>query len=56
MIKNDESLNLEIEKYKKIIKNIKFPNVIKASDIPVSDEWMQDDVWDEEYKRLKGEL
>lgn len=56
MLKNDESLNLEIEKYKKIIKNIEFQNVIKASDIPIDDEWMQDNYWDEEYKRLKGEL
>ena len=43
-----------IEEYKVFLANNKElirKNAVSADDIPIDDEWMQEDEWEEDYKR-----
>lgn len=46
-IRTIEDFKAFLAKNKELIRN----NAIDADDIPLDDEWMQEDEWEEDYKR-----
>ena len=46
-IRTIEDFKTFLAKNKELIRN----NAIDADDIPLDDEWMQEDEWEEDYKR-----
>lgn len=45
-IRSLEDFKAFVSKNKELIRN----NTTNADDIPIDDEWMQEDEWDEDYK------